>query len=208
MEDSLSSLLVSRLSLSLLALCTLPDIVLYPCQLAGTCILFSFLPSFVSLDSALFWVFRGSSQKETIQGMSLPSGCYVSLWSVPLSLGFSRQEYWSGLPFPSPGDLPNPGMEPRSPTLQEDSLPTEPPGKSPSLTSWNQTFALFLECEALLLDMNPGVPPCPRIKNFYAIQPSHPLSPPPPAFNLSQHQGLFQWVSYLHQVATVLELQL
>ena len=49
---------------------------------------------------------------------------------TPLSMGFSRQEYWSGEPFPSPGDLPNPGMEPRSPTLQVDSLPTEPPGKT------------------------------------------------------------------------------
>ena len=42
---------------------------------------------------------------------------------------FSRQEYWSELPFPYPGDLPNPGTEPRSPTLQADSLPLEPPGK-------------------------------------------------------------------------------
>ena len=41
---------------------------------------------------------------------------------------FSRQEYWSGLSFPSPGDLPNLGIEPRSPTLQADSLPSEPPG--------------------------------------------------------------------------------
>ena len=76
-----------------------------------------------------------------------------------LSMGFSRQEYWSGLPFPSPGDLRDPGMEPSSPTLQEDSLPTEPPGKSPSLPSWNQIFALFLECEALILGMNLGVHP-------------------------------------------------
>ena len=45
------------------------------------------------------------------------------------SMGFSRQEYWSGLPFPSPGDLPNPGIEPGSPALQADALPTEPPGK-------------------------------------------------------------------------------
>ena len=45
------------------------------------------------------------------------------------SLEFSRQEYWSGQPFPSLGDLPNPGIEPRSPTLQADSLPAEPPGK-------------------------------------------------------------------------------
>ena len=42
--------------------------------------------------------------------------------------GFSRQEYWSGLPFPSPRDLPYPGIEPRSPALQTDSLPSEPPG--------------------------------------------------------------------------------
>ena len=44
-----------------------------------------------------------------------------------LSMGFSRQEYWSGLPFPSPGDLPNPGIEPGSPALQADALPSEPP---------------------------------------------------------------------------------
>ena len=44
---------------------------------------------------------------------------------APLSLGFSRQEYWGGLPVPSPGDLPNPGIKPRSPALQADSLPTE-----------------------------------------------------------------------------------
>ena len=42
---------------------------------------------------------------------------------------FSRQEYWSGLPFPSPGDLPDPGLEAGSPALQADDLPSEPPGK-------------------------------------------------------------------------------
>ena len=42
---------------------------------------------------------------------------------VPLSMGFSRQEYWSGFPIPSPGDLPHPGIEPKSPALQADSLP-------------------------------------------------------------------------------------
>ena len=45
------------------------------------------------------------------------------------SMGFSRQEYWSGLPFPSPGDLLDPGIEPRSPTLQADALTSAPPGK-------------------------------------------------------------------------------
>ena len=44
---------------------------------------------------------------------------------APLSMGFSRKEYWSGLPSPSPGDLPDPGIEPESPAMQSDSLPTE-----------------------------------------------------------------------------------
>ena len=47
---------------------------------------------------------------------------------APLSMGFSRQQYWSGLPFPSPEDLPDPEIEPRSPTLQADALTSEPPG--------------------------------------------------------------------------------
>ena len=58
---------------------------------------------------------------------------FATLWTVayqaPPSMGFSRQEYWSGLPFPSPGDLPNPGIEPRSPALEADALTSEPPGK-------------------------------------------------------------------------------
>ena len=49
---------------------------------------------------------------------------------APLSMGFPRQEYWSGLPFPSPGGLPDPGMETASSALQADSLPSEPPGKT------------------------------------------------------------------------------
>ena len=58
---------------------------------------------------------------------------FVTPWTVahqaPPSMGFSRQEYWSVLPFPSPGDLPDPGTEARSPTLLADALTSEPPGK-------------------------------------------------------------------------------
>ena len=50
-------------------------------------------------------------------------------YQAPPSMGFSRQECWSGLPFPSPGDLPDPGIEPRSPALQAGALPSKPPGK-------------------------------------------------------------------------------
>ena len=62
----------------------------------------------------------------------------VTPWTVacqaPPSMGFSRQEYWCGFPFPSPGDLPDPGIVPRSPALQADSLPSEPPGAPVNLT--------------------------------------------------------------------------
>ena len=58
---------------------------------------------------------------------------FVTPWTVAYqalrSMGFSRQEYWSGLPFPSPGNLPNPGIEPRSSAFQTDALPSEPLGK-------------------------------------------------------------------------------
>ena len=62
---------------------------------------------------------------------------FATLWTVacqaPLYMGFSRQEYWSELPFPSPGDLPYPGIKPKSPALQTDSLPSEAPGKPISI---------------------------------------------------------------------------
>ena len=58
---------------------------------------------------------------------------FATPWTVayqaPPSMGFSRQESWSGLPFPSPEDLPDPGIKPRSPTLEADALASEPPGK-------------------------------------------------------------------------------
>ena len=62
---------------------------------------------------------------------------FATRWTVacqvPLSMGFPRQEYWSGLPCPSPRDLREPGMEPTSPALQADSLSTESPGKPPKM---------------------------------------------------------------------------
>ena len=57
------------------------------------------------------------------------TSCLTVNLPTPLSMGSSRQEYLNGLPFPSPGDLSNPGIEPRSPTLQTDSLLSEPSGK-------------------------------------------------------------------------------
>ena len=76
---------------------------------------------------------------------------FVTSWTVvahqaPLSMGFSRQEYWSGLPFPSPGDLPDPGIElmsPGSPTLQVGFFTTEPLGKSFSCAYWPFIYLIW-----------------------------------------------------------------
>ena len=74
--------------------------------------------------------------------------------------GFSRQAYWSGLPCPPPEDLPNPGIEPRSPTLQADSLPSEPPGKPMS----NEVGSLpLLQGIFPTQILNPGLPHCRQI---------------------------------------------
>ena len=78
--------------------------------------------------------------------MEVLSHCCVQFFATPwtvvqqtvLSMEFSRQEYWSGLPCPSPGDLLDPGVEPGSPTLQADSSPSEPLGKP--LTTWRSTW--------------------------------------------------------------------
>ena len=69
--------------------------------------------------------------------MKVAQSCLTPGWLL-CPWGFSRQEYWSSLPCPPPGDLSNPGIEPGSPELQADSLPTETPGKS--------LFSLYCYC--------------------------------------------------------------
>ena len=84
--------------------------------------------------TALFW---GKKKKGHVYKSEVKSLSHVQFfetpWTVayqaPQSMEFFRQEYWSGLLFPSPGDLLNPGIEPGSPALQADALPSKPPGK-------------------------------------------------------------------------------
>ena len=124
---------------------------------------------------------------------------HYGLYSLPM--GFSRPEYWSEWPFPSPRDLPNPRIEPRSPTLQADSLPAEPQGKPRSLQFSSVTQSCLTLCDPMNCS-TPGLPVHHQLLEFTqthvhrvgdAIQPSHPLSSPSaPAPNPSQHQNLFQ----------------
>ena len=69
-------------------------------------------------------------KKKVLVTQSFPTLCEPMDYSPPLSIEFSRQEYWRGLPFPSPRDLPDPGIEPGSPSLQVDSLPSGFPDSS------------------------------------------------------------------------------
>ena len=141
---------------------------------------------------------------------------------------FSRPKYWNRWPFPSPGDLANPGIEPKSPTLQADSLSSEPPGIC--INNINEFSDLNrLVFRAVVQSLSPvqlfatpwtAARQAPlsytiswsllKLVHWMddAIQPSHPLSTPsPPAFSLAQHEGLCQRVGSSCQLAKVLELQ-
>ena len=93
--------------------------------------LFSIVKHFVDKIASPKTFFSISVEKLKVKSLSCVQ-LLVTPWTVahqaPLSVGFSRQEYWSGLPVPSPGDLPDPGIEPRSHSLQADALASEPPG--------------------------------------------------------------------------------
>ena len=86
---------------------------------------------------------------------------FATLWTVsyqaPPSMGFSRQEYWSGLPFPSPGDLPNPGIKPGSPTLQADALTSEPPEKPLKVTSYHLCHIMCHNWHLIMFTMFNGL---------------------------------------------------
>ena len=134
-----------------------PYICMYVCMYVCVCIyIYIYTHSWASLTPL------STPPLKSAQNTSLSSLCYTAMshcecvshccvrlfvtpWIVvcqsPLSMEFSRQEYWSGLPFPSPGDLPDSGIKPRTPELQTDSLPSEPNG-SPICS---QFFAIWAQ---------------------------------------------------------------
>ena len=81
-----------------------------------------------SLQASPLYFFVYKVKVKSLSRVRLFAIPWTVVYQASLSMGFSRQEYWSGLPFPSPGDLPDPGIKPRSPALQGDALPSEPPG--------------------------------------------------------------------------------
>ena len=83
----------------------------------------------------MFLIIQYSTTKLLLSRIQLFATACTVAYQAPASMGFSRQEYWSGLPLPSPGDLPDPGIEPGSPALEADALTSEPPGKPRSTTS-------------------------------------------------------------------------
>ena len=104
-----------------------------PCAIQQ--VLAIYLLTIEKVDETKSWLFEkinkiGKPLKVKVKSLSRVR-LFATPWTVayqaPLSMGFSRQWSWSGLPFPSPGDLPNPGIEPGSPVLQADALPSEPP---------------------------------------------------------------------------------
>ena len=145
---------------------------------------------------------------------------------APLSMGFPRQESWSGVPFPSPEDLPDPGIKPVSPTLQvvtciaSEFFPSWAFGEAPlkesdQIKSDQSLSRVRLFATPWITFATPVHHQPPEFTQTQvhqvsdAIQPSHPLSPPsPPVPKPSQHQSLFQWVNSSHKVAKVLEFQL
>ena len=101
------------------------------------CFLFFRLHSYTDYASLICIVCGKPSHSYKYDSFDYIKGCKNWTWTpwtvayqAPPSMGFSRQEYWSGLPFPSPGDLPDPGIKPWSPAFQADTLTSEPPGKS------------------------------------------------------------------------------
>ena len=79
---------------------------------------------------ATLFTIASESESEVAQSCPTLSNPMTAAYQAPPAMGFSRQEYWIGLSFPSPGALPNPGIKPRSPTLQAGSLPSKPEGNS------------------------------------------------------------------------------
>ena len=111
------------------------------------------LPSFLRLNNIPLYVHptlypfihQWKVKVKSLNRVRLFTTPWTVAYQAPPSMGFSRQEYRSGLPFPSPGDLPDPGIKPWSPAFQADTLTSEPPGKSLKSTYLLKNYQCFLQ---------------------------------------------------------------
>ena len=100
-------------------------------------------------------VYKWKVKVKSLSRIRLFATPWTVAYQVSPSMGFSRQEHWSGLPFPSPGDLPNPGIEPGSSALEADALTSEPPGKQ--TFKWNSVPKALSTLESTSQILNAGV---------------------------------------------------
>ena len=121
---------------------------------------------------------------KSLSGVRFFATPWTVAYQAPPSMEFSRQEYWSELPFPSPGDLPNPGIEPRSPTFQADTLTSELPGPQQStdtvkskpmifqIITWQTPqFSHFLLILMFSLSCSLTLSLCPHSPSFISFDP-------------------------------------
>ena len=158
-------------------------------------------PGLLYCRQILYWLCHQGTPNELMNSWIRPS----------LSMELSMPKYWSGLLFPSPGDLPDSGIKPGFPTSEADFLPFEPPGKLQIISSVQFSHSVMSH-SLWPHGLQHTRPPCPSpTPGVYSnscplSQWCHPtisssVVPISSTFNLSQHQGLFQWVSSSHQVA-------
>ena len=87
------------------------------------------ITTYLTAITCVVYLYLKVKVSESLSRARLSATPWTVAYQAPPSMGFSRQEYWGGLPFPSPGDLPDPGIEPWSPSFQADALTSKPPGK-------------------------------------------------------------------------------
>ena len=117
----------------------------------GVCLFFIIFKT-LGIQLSIFLSVAVKVKVKSLSRIQLFATPWTIAYQAPLSMEFSREEYWSGLPFPSQGELPDPGIERRSPALQAEVLPSEPPGK-PDSDEYQPCTLLSIFVSTLLLNL-------------------------------------------------------
>ena len=147
----------------------------------------------------IFFIWQRKVKVKLLSHVWLFATPWTIAYQVPPSMGFSRQEYWGGLPFPSPGDLPNPGIEPGSPPLKADTLPSEPPGKSSTLSYLQNSRSVVFTVACRIFSCSLSTTSC----GMWGLVPHPGVEPGPSALGLG---SLSHWTTREVIICTVLKL--